>query len=288
VAVALILLQHTPASINHNPLRHLPLFYDFVYNNGVQFLTYYVSPGPIGVYLLVFISGAVLYRSYAKKKDQPYKKFVWVRAQRLYPAYWLALALCALITPEFILNGAYFIPQLTGFLPSAMYFQWWIGLFMSLYLVFPLLKRALDANPNLTLLSAFVLTILSRLLIPSDNFAFLGFPDGATFLDRVLLPCLIFEFTLGMYVMKKQLYPKMMYAHSVGFFLADISYYVFLTHQFVRFYLDSHNPASFWETSSLVAYASTVLVVAVVFMHADTQIQKWLSRLEPRIRRYRG
>lgn len=286
LAVALLLVHHTPmisAGVDSPFLAIEPLF-RFIYDNG-KFLTYYVTSGPIGVYLLVFISGAVLYSSYSHKRVE-YWPFLWGRFRRLYPAYWLSLGLCLAISPMFILQGDYIIAQLSGFLPSASYFQWWIGLFMSLYIVFPFLLKAVRRYPNTTLAVSLIVTLIFRLITPSESMSFLGFPGGASLLDRVIFPCFIFEFTLGMYIVQKKLYPKKMYSNAFLFFMADVSYFVFLTHQFVRAYLGEHNPNTFWMASSYVPYLCTVIVVATIFMYSDRFMQKGITVSEKYTKRW--
>lgn len=277
LAVALLLVHHTAPG--GSPFTVAPALYDFIYDNG-KFLTYYITSGPIGVYLLVFVSGAVLYMSHAKKHEG-YGAFLWARMRRLYPAYWLTLLLFLLIAPEYILPGKQFLAQLTGFLPGASYFQWWIGLFMSLYLVFPLIYKALNKYPKLTLTLALLVTILSRILLAFPNQPFLGFPAGVEVLDRILFTNFLFEFTLGMAVMKYGWYPKKRYSSTALFYIADVSYFVFLVHQPIRLYLASHNSSSFWALSSLVPYLCTVLVVATLLMFFDGYLQRaldWVGR----------
>lgn len=151
---------------------------------------------------------------------------------------------------------------------------------MSLYLLFPFLLKAIERYPKSTLFGSLLITIIFRLVVPSGHISFLGFPEGAGLLDRIIFPCFIFEFTLGMYIAKMKLYPKKIYSSTMLFFVADISYFVFLTHQFVRAYLGEHNPNTFWTPSSYIPYMCTVVVVSAVIMYSDIYIQRIITKFE--------
>lgn len=278
LSVFLIVIHHLPG-LNAGWLT------SFIYNNG-RLLTYDITAGPLGVYLLVFVSGAVLQLAYGAKGKLPYFAFILKRLKRIYPAYWAALFVCLLLAPVFILHGKKFVLQALGFLPNAGLYAWWIGLFVSLYLLFPLLARLIKKYPVQLIVVAGVITVVSRLLLENT---IITFENGLVFGNgyRIVVTSLLFEFVLGMFIVEKGWYPKRINNSPFLRWCADISYYVFLTHTILREFMFGQAAAQLiWTPRNFVFYSAAVLLFSTFIMQFDNHIQKPLSAIESRIRQF--
>lgn len=243
-------------------------------NSPARWGTYYLSSGAIGVYLLVFVSGGVLQYSYQHRDAwKSYGSFVLKRLERIYPAYWLTLLFCFAVGPGLILHGQELLWQISGFLPFLVYFAWWIGLFVALSVAFPLLSWGIKKGSWLTLLTVFVISIISRFIAANYNgHSFLGFDPPLLRVDRVFFACLLFEFTLGMFVVKKGLLLKSHSSEKLTY-AANFSYYVFLTHVVVSNGFGDRGVHSLWHPSTFVFYITIVLLISYLIEQFDNRIQ---------------
>lgn len=272
VAVCLIVIHHLPGM----PLLPDSILYRFLYNNGVS-LTYHTTAGPLGVYILVLISGAVLHLSY-RNKNVRYWDFIYKRLKRVYPSWWMTMSLYYLLFPAMLLSGIYLIPQLLGLLPSPAYYNWWIGLFVSLYFVYPPLKKLVTRYPYMTLVGAFVVTISTRLILSSTIINIFGFPTPAFMLDRVALPSFLFEFVLGMVLVEKGLYFKRTHRSSVVSWLSEVSYYVFLLHPLTRNVMFGGDMSQLWHPRHFIFYLLVTILLSAQLMSLDRYLQKILPK----------
>jgi peptidoglycan/LPS O-acetylase OafA/YrhL len=170
---------------------------------------YHVTAGGAAVTVLLIISGIVLTLRY-QGSDADYCGFLKKRFFRLYPAYYLILLVGIL---AYILRSRYGYGPLEGVtlfdIPLALsgtyaFFNkwggpfvgtsWFLGLIMSLYLVYPLVEPQIRRRPGFVLLWTFGISVISRLL-----FGYFEFLHLLRALDWLLL-CRIFEFSLGMYL----------------------------------------------------------------------------------------
>lgn len=274
-AVILIVVHHLPGM----PIPVDSTLYRFIYDNGVA-LTYHVTAGPLGVYLLVFISGAVVHYAYGNRKVSS-KQFIYSRLKRLYPSYWIVIVGYFLFSPELILRGKGFFWQLTGFLPGVAYCSWWIGLFLCLYLVYPILRKAIKAHPYITLLSAFVITIASRLLVAGVTGKMPGTGLDIIQLDRLIFPTLLFEFVLGMVVIEKGLYFKRAHHSRVVAWLSEVSFFVFLLHPLTRNAMFGSDMSQLWHPRNFLFYLLVTILLSAQLMSLDRFIQKILPHKLP-------
>lgn len=278
IAVGLIVIHHLPGM----PIPIDSIVYKFLYDNGTS-LTYHITSGPLGVYLLVFISGAVLHLSYQHKKFN-YWDFVYKRLKRVYPSWWITMLLYYLLFPAMLLSGIYLIPQLMGALPSPAYYNWWIGLFVSLYFVYPPLKYLMARRPYMTLFAVFTITLTTRLILRNTEFSLLGFPSPAFMLDRVLLLSFLFEFVLGMFVVGKGLYFKRTHNNVLITWASEVSYYVFLLHPLIRNVMFSKDISELWHPRNFLFYLLVTLLLSSQLMSLDRLLQKILPNKLPKFR----
>jgi peptidoglycan/LPS O-acetylase OafA/YrhL len=166
---------------------------------------YSVTLGGVGVTLFLILSGALLEYHYGRT-PQPYLQFVWRRLARIYPTYWLSIvfsivALGALVPwPRTVLET---LLDYTGFLPFAGYpwsamivsTGWFVGVIVSLYLMFPLVSRAIRAWRG-SILVFLLISLVARQL------AFRYIP-GTRPMDWFPL-CRLFEFSLGVWMLQSE------------------------------------------------------------------------------------
>lgn len=162
--------------------------------------------GGLGVSLFLIISGAALALTY----QRPYslKTFYWKRFKGIYPAFWIAWILGTLFF--FLVQGGY---PLNACSPKALPFtflaidgllanfqvhtcyllgEWFLGLILCFYVVFPILLWAIDSFPKIT--AVILVAIWAGTVCGGIHF-------GITPLS-VMLPARIIELCFGMYFMK--------------------------------------------------------------------------------------
>lgn len=274
-AVCLIVIHHLPGM----PISPDGALYRFIYDNGVS-LTYHVTAGPLGVYILVFISGAVLHLSY-RSKHIHYWDFIYKRLKRVYPSWWITMLLYYLLFPAMLLTGIYLIPQMLGLLPSPSYYNWWIGLFVALYFVYPPLKKLVIRYPYMTLIGAFIVTIATRLALSGVVVNILGFPSPAFMLDRVLLLSFLFEFVLGMVLVEKGFYFKRTHSSNILAWASEVSYYVFLLHPLIRNVMFGSDMSQLWHPRNFLFYLLVTILLSTQLMSLDRFVQKILPHKLP-------
>jgi peptidoglycan/LPS O-acetylase OafA/YrhL len=236
-AIVLLLLAHIGQSID-SPLGGffgIPNFY-------------HVSLGGLAVTIFLLLSGAVLQMQYSHKSIN-YPQFLAKRWLRIYPVYYLSLIVgfgvyCLRSQQEYGSIGAGLMKLGLGDVVlglTATYAfmgkwggpfvgtSWFLALIMSLYLLFPLLSRLIKTLPHTTIQLLFVVSVLSRL--------FLGQHDVLPMRPLDWFPlCRIFEFTLGMYLVR--VVPAMQWMQlrwlepvaPMIAFVSEISFPLFLIH----------------------------------------------------------
>ncbi len=148
--------------------------------------------GSIGVSLFFILSGASLmyvYRENLEIRDYLKKRFL-----AIYPAYWLSYALMFLFVYRIHhrkLTGEYWTwiftflgmdGLLNGLIPSIyLVGEWFVGCIVILYLLFPLLRKAVLKRPALTALAAVILTACAVIWDPGipeiDHFPLFRVPE---------------------------------------------------------------------------------------------------------------
>lgn len=170
---------------------------------------YWVSIGGVGVTIFLILSGLALHLNYGQR-DIGYRQFMVRRLLRIYPTYWLCLAvgvLVYLITSQ--INGT--LPGLSSqidslicsvfgfctfagkwggpFVPTA----WFVGLIVSLYALYPFISRGIKRKPHVVILVLFLVSTVSRII--------LGHYDILSTRPLDWFPlCRVFEFGSGIYL----------------------------------------------------------------------------------------
>ncbi|MFH0713445.1 MAG: acyltransferase family protein [Candidatus Micrarchaeota archaeon] len=259
---------------------------------------FYWGVGSIGVLLFLFASGAVLELTQSEVSNaRSYLEFVYRRLVRLYPAVWLSVAfaivlwlnsLMLLVTTGFsapinmmILNAGFSAPiDMTVLLWSLSGFSafvglwggpfnvvvWCIGLFVVLYLVFPLLHYGFKHKPYLTLGVLFIISLLSTYFINVWQSGLPDLPFGKN-VARWMPLCNIFYFGLGIFMARKGWYPKWTQSKGVMPWLGELSFYVFLF----------HFPLESLSKISILLFAVSTIFTAYLFMELDKKIQVQLK-----------
>ena len=209
---------------------------------------YYVSLGGLAVTIFLVLSGLVLELT---RGPQPlrYLTFMISRIGRIYPVYYLALLFGVFIylvcsyhatgsieSPWMISLPVDLICCLTGFYAFLGAFSgpflgtsWFIGLIMSLYLIYPFLSNWMALRPHLLLLLLLLVSVASRLILGQGLL-----PERP--LDWFPL-CRIFEFGVGVYLGRSV--PRgLWYAGATGLhqkapwvnWISRISFPLFLIH----------------------------------------------------------
>jgi peptidoglycan/LPS O-acetylase OafA/YrhL len=228
VGLILILLQHM---IGTNLLP------SWIHNIAIDYLPYlfYMDYGRIGVWLFVFASGCSLALNDTEFSNlSEVKSFYKKRLIRIYPPYWVSLLFSLLIFNWVIpsLTVADIVRWFSGFqaffattsieITKINITYWFIGLIVSLYLLYPLLFYVVKKHPNRSLLSFFFISLASRYIM---FYVFPVFGSGWDWFPT----CRIFNFALGMYLIQKGLFPKAISNRTIAF-LGTITFYVFLVH----------------------------------------------------------
>jgi peptidoglycan/LPS O-acetylase OafA/YrhL len=125
-----------------------------------------VSVGGFGVTLFLVMSGLLLALT---DRKQPWGSFMWQRAQRIYPTYWVCLALSMVIAWKLPLDAVDAILMVTGTCSlagrwgcSILNTSWFIGTIMVLYGFYPLLKRCMASSPIITLVALYGISLFMQ------------------------------------------------------------------------------------------------------------------------------
>ncbi len=165
-----------------------------------------------GVHIFLFLSGFGLTISSLNKlkKDNNIKwlTFLKKRFLRLYPSYWIILALYLIINYSLYKS---FLGMIKTYLLGGIFLNtipatWYIFIIMQLYLIFPFLFNLMNRLPlkNFIVITLMVKISASFIIILLSEFWFgklIGFGDGALAPGNICLTRL-FEFCFGMIVAK--------------------------------------------------------------------------------------
>lgn len=214
---------------------------------------YEISFGNVGLSLFLLASGASLFINYQNIDSwKKIKLFFSKRALRIYPMYWFALLFAIVLSPEKLEQQFTVIDTLklvSGFqsLGAVNHIDFWgkingnlwfLTIILSLYLLYPIIAYAINKHPKISLLSLFIISVLSRIGMSQLTMFFMGiywFPL-----------CWIFEFGFGIFLIKKNLFPKIQ-SNKLSFSLGNMSYYVFLINGPIIVYNDLwSNPLLFF------------------------------------------
>lgn len=190
--------------------------------------------GSLAVFGLIFVSGAMLRYSHPVINDL--KSFYLKRLVRIYPAFWISWLIMAVFYLDSLqhrsafdifismIGFSAFIGQWSGVL-NGFFFSafWFIGLIVSLYLIFPFLSMAIKKYPEFTLISCLIVNVACANWIWVNSW-------GGVMGYRWFPLCNIFFFAAGIYIIEKGFYPKSLHNSAPIIFLSEISFYIFLTH----------------------------------------------------------
>jgi peptidoglycan/LPS O-acetylase OafA/YrhL len=213
---------------------------------------YFVSPGGMGVTILLVVSGASLCLNHQSVND--YTDFIIKRLCRIYPAYWCSLILILLIyavasrmpylAPKDLvlsITGMYaFFREWGGPINSV---SWFIGLIVILYLMYPFIMPMFQKHGYIALFVLLVISVWSRW--------FFGHDDGR--LTDWFPLCRVFEFGLGIFIVKRGVYPKTLTTSRAIYVLSSLSFYVFLIHYPLLFVIKT-NPLLYATLVMLLSY----------------------------------
>jgi len=183
VAICLVVLSHT-----------IPPFTDII-----DFFGQNTDIGFVGVSIFIILSGLCLQLS---SKKISLKCFFKKKILRIYPLFWSAWAFAVVVAvflkmpfSLFDLGCSFFgVCGFVGNFFSPILIQgWFIGLIVSLYILFPLLSKAMKKHPFACLFLLFCISLTSKIVI--SQYVFIGHRSLDWFpLSRV------FEFGLGIFL----------------------------------------------------------------------------------------
>jgi peptidoglycan/LPS O-acetylase OafA/YrhL len=275
IAIILVVSAHLRGLSFHN------IEY-FLYNPEHYYNMVWFSAGTVGVGIFLFISGAVLeytHRNISTTRDL--LNFYFMRFARIYPIYWISIMVTLGIAPVYIeKNIPGLISQFSGFMSSPFHFQWFIGLIIFMSLIFPLLSKSMEKFSYQTLIIILIISVLSTIYVNTNGAEFVGIDQQP---DRSFPLCNLIEFGLGVFLVQQNLYPKTTNTSYTVRLLADMSFYIFLIHQPIRYFLYG-NPGDIWGVNAwvfptLFEFIILVLVSSYILMIFDQKIQNYLKSL---------
>lgn len=230
IAILMVVIQHVP--------------HDFFPLNFGMYIPHYglLNIGRVGVFLFIFVSGAVLEYNYGNKAINSISEmveFYYRRLVRIYPAYWISLIIGIAIAP-FKINvppSSLFF-QFIGFSPwindwdNSMLINpmgWFICLIVSLYFLYPFISSMMKKKTYITLLVLFIISMSSKSFIVSHETEWIR-------LDYWFPLAIVFNFGLGIFIIRTRVYPKQIHHSQTLSFLSELAFYVYLTHFLVISY----------------------------------------------------
>lgn len=271
-AISLVLASHLSGVVNFNGIVFGQAANQWIGN------VFYANLGNCGVILFIGISGAVLELN--KKPVHTaadYGTYLYQRLVRLYPAYWISLlfGLLLLLYADTHAFGDLFW-QFSGF--NAFVNQWggvlngvgwYIGLIVSLYLLFPFLSRAMEKKPWLALMSLFIIQVIVTFWLNSPG-EYLAEEVKTGRISRWFPLCSVFYFGAGIFLVRKGFYPKREDTLGMVSCLGMLSFYVFLFHYPILRIAGNYG---------IPVYLAMAVAVSMVAMTVDGKIQTKLRTL---------
>lgn len=219
------------------------------------FHTFYFALGQTGVYAFIFVSGAAL--AYSHSTDSVFrdlKGFYLKRLARIYPAVWVAMIIVLMLKPWrlYDVNLVNVIPIVTC---TTAFFRmwggpvhggmWFIGVIVSLYILYPFVSRFIDWNPAWAMFILLEISLLSTLAI-----VYIGWVNAFGFGTTRWFPlCNLAVFGAGIFCIRIGGYPKWEVKNPLVIYLAALTFFVYLYNSII------------WE----VAAVSIPLYIVVLF-----------------------
>jgi peptidoglycan/LPS O-acetylase OafA/YrhL len=262
IAIALIVVYHISQLYLYEPLS----------GDHKVFGLLYLNPGILAVSLFLFVSGAVLEYSYGgvlRYKLMELLRFYYRRIKRVYPAYWISLVFGIIMAPLLLRSQTMddLAWQFSGF--NAYRLQWggainsigwFIGLLAILYLAYPYLSYAMKKHPHATILALFIIEFGSRYLLNR-------YYPNVLYVDRWFPACSVFDFGLGIYLVRMSWYPKTTYNNRLLAYASELSFYIFLIHW----------PMIGVSGISIPFYLMGAVIIATMLMLLDQKIQQMIE-----------
>lgn len=249
-------------------------FFNFVFGLGYQ-----------AVHLFFILSGFGLTLSalLVEKKTDRIRWFGFIKKRfiRLYPSYWLILAIYLLLN---FFQYSSFLGLLKTYVKGAIFLDvipatWYIPILLQLYLLFPFLFYFLKklSIKNFLLLSLLVKTVSSAIIITTSLLAFdkiLGFGYGGLAPGGIALTRL-FEFCFGMAIAKHWFtHERSVDAFTVfqkpkaiilGTFLECLGIFLSLKYTAIRF-IDHDIPVGLFISDAFIGIGIFIISLNLVFL----------------------
>ena len=249
-------------------------FFNFVFGLGYQ-----------AVHLFFILSGFGLTLSalLVEKKTDRIRWFGFIKKRfiRLYPSYWLILAIYLLLN---LFQYSSFLGLLKTYVKGAIFLDvipatWYIPILLQLYLLFPFLFYFLKklSIKNFLLLSLLVKTVSSAIIITTSLLAFdkiLGFGYGGLAPGGIALTRL-FEFCFGMAIAKHWFtHERSVDAFTVfqkpkaiilGIFLECLGIFLSLKYTAIRF-IDHDIPVGLFISDAFIGIGIFIISLNLVFL----------------------
>ena len=249
-------------------------FFNFVFGLGYQ-----------AVHLFFILSGFGLTLSalLVEKKTDRIRWFGFIKKRfiRLYPSYWLILAIYLLLN---FFQYSSFLGLLKTYVRGAIFLDvipatWYIPILLQLYLLFPFLFYFLKklSIKNFLLLSLLVKTVSSAIIITTSLLAFdkiLGFGYGGLAPGGIALTRL-FEFCFGMAIAKHWFtHERSVDAFTVfqkpkaiilGIFLECLGIFLSLKYTAIRF-IDHDIPVGLFISDAFIGMGIFIISLNLVFL----------------------
>ena len=277
VGLLLVLLQHTQGT------NLLP---SWVHNISINYLPYifYIDYGRIGVWLFIFASGASLGLNHSEFSGlSDVKDFYKKRILRIYPSYWVGLLLSLLVF-NWVIPSLTLVDIARWFSGFQQFFAtssievtkinityWFIGVVVSLYFLYPLLLYAINKHPYLSIMSFFAISLASRCVM---YWIFPMYGSGWDWFP----PCRFFNFALGIFLVKKGLFPKATSTPAIAF-LSVMSFYIYLVHFPIMC-------ATNYPNIGIVFFVVLTILFAFLLYGFDRSVQNLFSRRTNMLRRH--
>jgi len=281
IGIILILIAHI-GQATHHPIGQFFGIKGF----------YWVSIGGVGVTVFLILSGLALHLNY-RQKDISYGQFMSGRILRIYPTYWLSLIIGILVyliasqinesLPGLSSQIGSLVCSITGFCAFAGQWggpfvptAWYIGLIISLYILYPFISRGIKQKPHVVILVLFSVSTVSRIILghydilptrPLDWFP----------------PCRLFEFGLGIYlaeIVKSDMWACANKNGKVGSILGlagGLTFPLFLVHYPLLRIITGHSWLHISQGTAIVVFLVASLLVSwfiLLLTQAVTHIKK--------------
>jgi peptidoglycan/LPS O-acetylase OafA/YrhL len=275
IAVVFVVIHH----LQYNGgLTYFPALYSYIIYPAAR-AAFHIDLGSIGVWLFIFASGASLaLKNYNFNSIKNIGNFYGNRLLRIYPIYWLAVILSIITLP--ISSPLTLTDYLRNFSGFQIFFitddswqkinstYWFIGLIISLYLLFPIIYTAIKKRPQLALAGLFAVYLASTAVM------WYYFPQYTGITDWFPL-CQVFTFGLGIFVIRQGLYWKAVAPRLLAI-TGELSFYVYLVHAVFLHYLPPIQFGLGFEWA-MAWYISVTVFFSFIFYGFDRLQKRFVS-----------